>query len=65
MSIILVPMITSDADDVPEIDDVAEAFSENKEQSGNVMNFTSSKTIKSYEQKMLGIFEDMFEYGYI
>jgi len=65
MAIILVPMVTSDADDVPEIDDVADAFKDNKDQSGDVMNFTSAKTLKVYEQRMMGIFEDMYNYGYI
>lgn len=65
MAIILVPMVTSDADDAPEIDDVAEAFKDNKEQSGDVMNFTTAKTLKVYEQRMMGIFEDMYNYGYI
>ncbi|CAH1718396.1 unnamed protein product [Chironomus riparius] len=65
MAIILVPMVTSDADDAPEIDDVADAFKDNKDQSGDVMNFTTAKTLKVYEQRMMGIFEDMYNYGYI
>lgn len=65
MAIILVPMVTSDADDVPDIDDVADAFKELKDQSGEAMNFTSAKTLKAYEQRMMGIFEDMYGYGYI
>ncbi|KAG5677969.1 hypothetical protein PVAND_007681 [Polypedilum vanderplanki] len=65
MAIILVPMFTSSAEDIPEMDDVADEYQLSKEASGSVMNFTSSKTIGVYEKRMLGILQDMVEFGYI
>jgi hypothetical protein len=65
MAIILVPMVTSSAEDIPEMDDVADEYKASKEASGDAMNFTSSKTIGVYEKRMLGILRDMVEFGYI
>lgn len=58
-------MFTSNAEDMPEMDDVANEFHETKEQSGSIMNFTSANTISVYEKRMMGIFQDMYNFGYI
>lgn len=65
MSIILVPLITSDEGDVTELDVIAEAFKEDKDKFADFINFVTPKTVKDYEERMLEIIEDLYEYGYI
>ncbi|KAG5671600.1 hypothetical protein PVAND_001793 [Polypedilum vanderplanki] len=72
MAMILLPIFTSDVDDVPDLDDLAEKLQElqstengHKEFDEGFLEFTSSKTIDKYEERMMGVFIDMYNLDYV
>lgn len=65
MGVFLLPMVTSNNDDMPDMDNVANKFNENHETSGSVMNFTSKDTVSSYERRMMDVFVDIYDLGYL
>jgi hypothetical protein len=67
MAIMVLPIFTSNAEDVPDMDEMAEKFKEAQE-TGNQLEeitFSSEKTIGAYNERMKGVFLDMYDLGYI
>lgn len=69
MAIMVLPIFTSNAEDVPDMDDMAEKFQDMKENGTeldeNLLKFSSSATIDVYNDRMSGVFKDMYDLGYI
>lgn len=69
MAIMVLPIFTSNAEDVPDMDEMAEKFKTMQENGEKFdekdLQFTSSNTVDVYNERMLGVFEDMVELGYI
>jgi hypothetical protein len=63
----VLPIFTSK--DVPDMDEIAEKFQEMQNTGSkfdeNLVNFTSEKTADAYKERMTGVFQDMFDLGYI
>lgn len=56
-SILVLPMMTSNPEDCPDLNKSSEVAQE--------LQFTSSSTIDAYTKRMRGVFQDMFDLGYI
>jgi hypothetical protein len=72
MAMIVLPIFTSDVNDIPDMDDVAEKMKDfnlkranDEEFDESVLQFTSSKTMKIYEERMMEVFNDMYDLGYV
>lgn len=69
MAVICLPIFTSNAEDVPELDLMAEKMQEMQDQGGNLdlegMNFTSTSTRVVYNERITGVIRDMHDLGYI
>ena len=69
MAIMVLPIFTSKADDIPDMDEMAEKMQEADENgtaAGDIdISFTSSKTLDVYNERMSGVFEDMYDLKYI
>lgn len=69
MAIMVLPIFTSNAEDVPDMDEMAEKFKDRQENGTefdeSLMNFSSASTINVYNDRMSGVFIDMVNLGYI
>lgn len=68
MAILIVPSCTSDPEDVPDLDEIyqeSEKSSDYVNSKANPFNYTSKSTISLYEERMLGVFHDVYDLGYI
>ncbi|CRK87818.1 CLUMA_CG001606, isoform A, partial [Clunio marinus] len=69
MAMIVLPFFTSQADDIPDMDQMAEnmkeAMDKGEEVDTKLFNFTSDKTKDAYKTRMVGVFEDVYDLGYI
>lgn len=69
MAIMVLPIFTSNAEDTPDMDEIAEKFKDMQENGGTLvesdMKFSSEKTIGVYNERMSGVFNDMYDLGYI
>lgn len=63
MAIIVLPIFTDDVDDVNDVEKVAEQFKNLNSNGVDKQNMI--KINQRYEQRMLGVCEDMFRLGYI
>lgn len=65
----VLPIFTSNVEDTPDMDAIAEKFKVNQETGAevdeNLMSFTSESTMGVYRERMNGVFEDMYDLGYI
>lgn len=69
MAIMVLPIFTSKVEDTPDMDDLAEKFKESLT-SGipmdeSVISFTTHKTQDAYNERMTGVFQDMYDLKYI
>lgn len=55
----------SNADDIPDMDEIAEKFNKNEELNVDDIQFTSDKTVDKYNKRMGDVFKDMYRLGYI
>ena len=62
MAILVIPTCTSDPENVPDLDEVCKG---NFNSDANLFNYTSTSTINLYEERMMGVFQDMSDLGYI
>lgn len=69
MAIMTLPVFTSNPEDIPELDDIAEQFKEAQDKGENIkmdeISFQSEKTLGVYEKRMKGVLQDMYRLGYI
>lgn len=69
MAIMVLPIFTSNSEDVPDMDEVAEKFKEMNENGlaldESAIQFTNASTIDVYNDRMCGVFQDMYDLGYI
>lgn len=68
MAILVIASCTSDPDDIPDLDEVCEEFEKSPKDVNsdeNPFNYTSKSTLSLYEDRMIGVFRDMYEFGYI
>ena len=63
MCIMLLPILTTKTEDVPNLDEMAEKISENDESTLNAFNSKNSEEV--YRSKMSNVLRDMSSYGYI
>lgn len=63
MAILVIPSCTSDPENVPDLDEVCKDFNVNAD--ANLFNYTSKSTINLYEERLMGVFQDMSGLGYI
>lgn len=69
MAIIVLPIFTSDPEDIPDMDSVANE-SKTAQDTGEKLNegavqYSSSRTIERYNKRMDGVFQDMYRLGYL
>jgi hypothetical protein len=70
MGAIAIPLIISDPEDAPDFDLIATKFKESREDLSKVFDVKlvevkSKKKQAKYEERMMGVFEDMYRLGYI
>ncbi|CAG9802883.1 unnamed protein product [Chironomus riparius] len=68
MAMIVLPIFTSDASDIPDMDELAENFKkigDSEQVDKDVFNFTTEKTFDRYAERMIGVCDDMYALGYI
>jgi hypothetical protein len=69
MAIMVLPIFTSNPEDTPDMDEIAEKFKEVQDNGGEFdqseLNFSSANTIGEYTKRMDGCFQDMYRLGYI
>lgn len=70
MGILIIPFFVSDAEDSPDFDLIAESYkaSQNdptKKFDVSLVEFKSENKRGKYEERMMGVFEDMYRLGYI
>lgn len=69
MAVMVLPIFTSNADDIPDLDEMSRKL-QNMQDNGEQFNkedmqFTSEATRGAYDERMTGVFQDMFDFGYI
>jgi hypothetical protein len=69
MAIMVLPIFTSKAEDVPDMDEMAEKFKEMQDNGTEFkeedIKFTTDETRGAYNERMIGVFQDMYDLGYI
>lgn len=69
MAIMVLPIFTSNPEDIPDMDRMAEKFKDAQENGEELNNedlkFSSANTIGEYNKRMDGVFQDMYRLGYI
>ena len=65
----VLPVFTSTAEDIPDMDVMAEKFKEARDNGTkieeNVINFSSTSSLNVYNERMSGVFQDMHDLNYI
>lgn len=64
MAIMVLPIFTSEANEIPDMDEIAEKFGRNEEIKESDIQF-NTKTVDAYNKRMTGVFEDMHRLHYI
>lgn len=70
MAIMILPMITSNADEIPDLDDMAQKMKESQDNKIEIdpkefMDFTKMSTASTCNQRMRDVMIDMYNLGYI
>lgn len=70
MAIIVLPIFTSDVEDIPDMDELSEKMKVHQENNNcefdeSILGFTSSKTIVAYEERMMEVFQDIYDLNYV
>jgi len=68
MAMMVLPIFTSDVNDIPDMDEMAENFKRigaDEEIDVSSFSFTTEKTYDRYAERMIGICNDMYSLGYI
>jgi hypothetical protein len=70
MAIMVLPMITSNADEIPDLDEMAQKMKDNKDNNTQIdpkeyMDFTKMSTANTCNQRMRDVMIDMVRLGYI
>ncbi|XP_070495614.1 uncharacterized protein [Chironomus tepperi] len=68
MAMIVLPIFTSDASDIPDMDELAEnlkKIGESEQVDKEAFKFTTEKTFDKYADRMIGVCDDMYSLGYI
>lgn len=65
MAVMLLPVMTTKSEDVPDLEEMAEKLESGADVSDDVNNFRSESTETIYREKMVGCCQDMVRLGYI
>lgn len=65
MAVMVLPIFTSNAEDLPDMDEMAEKYQNGEELNTAEYDFSSAKTIGVYNTRMSGVIHDMCNLGYI
>ncbi|CAG9802882.1 unnamed protein product [Chironomus riparius] len=68
MAMAVLPLFTSDVDDIPDMEELAEKIKRigaDEEVDKSAFNITTDKTYDRYAERMIGVCEDMYSLGYI
>lgn len=70
MGILIIPFFVSDPEDAPDFDVIATKYKESqedptKEFDTKLVEFKSENKRAKYEERLMGVFEDMYRLGYI
>lgn len=65
MAVMVLPIFTTNADDLPDMDEMAEKYQNGEELDTAEYDLSKSKTIGVYNTRMSGVFHDMCNLGYI
>jgi hypothetical protein len=70
MGILIIPFFVSDPEDAPDFDLIATNYKESREDptkefDTSLVEFNSENKRAKYEERMMGVFEDLYEFGYI
>lgn len=65
MAVMLLPVMTTKSEDVPDLEEMAEKMENGVDVSNDVHNFRSESTEAIYREKMVGCCRDMVRLGYI
>lgn len=66
----VLPIFTSHAEDIPDMDELAQKFQESKESGealdvSDMVEFTTLRSAHAYNDRMSGVFQDIYELGYL
>lgn len=69
MAMMVLPMFTAHAEDIPDMDEMAEKFKESKDSGekldpSEMVDFTTFKTVNIYNERMRNVIQDMYDLGY-
>jgi len=69
MAMMVLPIFTTHAEDIPDMDEMAEKFKELKETGEKIdpsemVDFSSFKTANVFNERMRGVIQDMYDLGY-
>lgn len=65
MAVMVLPIFTSNADDLPDMDEMAEIYQKGEEINTENYDLSKSKTIDVYNNRMSGVIHDLCNLGYI
>lgn len=70
MAIMILPMITSNADEIPDLDEMAQKMQDMKDNKTemdpkDLMDFSKMSTADTCNKRMRDVFIDMYNLGYI
>ncbi|KAL7029770.1 hypothetical protein ACKWTF_006353 [Chironomus riparius] len=69
MAMMVLPMFTANAEDIPDMDAMAEKFQDLKETGekldpSEIVDFSSFKTVDVFNERMRDVIQDMYDFGY-
>lgn len=70
MGIIIIPFFVTDPEDAPDFDLIATSYKESQRDPSkkfdlSLVEFKSENKRAKYEERMMGVFEDLYDFGYI
>jgi hypothetical protein len=70
MAMMVLPIFTSHAEDIPDMDEMAEKFKDLKENGDKLdpkemVDFSSFKTANVFKERMRDVMQDMYNLGYL
>ena len=70
MAMMVLPIFTANAEDIPDMDEMAEKFQDLKETGEKLdptemVDFSTFKTANVFKERMRDVIQDMYDLGYI
>lgn len=70
MGVLIVPFFVADVEDVPDMDEISIKWKESRDNTEiefdkSLLSVTSDKTSNAYEKRIMGIFQNIYDMGFI